>query len=248
MSTCYYPDCSTCKFDKIDRGWFKRVHKAYKDLGISKEASSIDPYSIVLAYAITCGIGWIMAGVFAIIGGGMMSKAWGITSGTMFSIFYVIFIGLFGGAWSKVITYQKSCVDLVCDDYKKKIKRSSYEFLGYSISSFMLIIFAIIFTFASSCSLTSTPPSNTTAIPQRAVSRPTAKNKANMNNWIGAYMTKYIQRSQNPQTLQYNQDYSQNSQYQTEAPIQPVQYQDRAPRSRPTQTRGQYQQIGRAHV
>eukprot|EP00826_Nyctotherus_ovalis_P000050 TRINITY_DN0_c1245_g1_i1.p1 TRINITY_DN0_c1245_g1~~TRINITY_DN0_c1245_g1_i1.p1 ORF type:complete len:455 (-),score=186.84 TRINITY_DN0_c1245_g1_i1:99-1463(-) len=139
-------DCND-KYDKMDRGWFRRVHnhcKTSKDISNFRDGCDLKGYKLVLAYALACGIGWIIAAVVAILASLMVNKMIAFVAAGVFAVFYIIFIVLFGLVWHSVRKFNKECLNKTCKDVKKRGKKSSFEFLAYSICSFVLIFGAII--------------------------------------------------------------------------------------------------------
>eukprot|EP00826_Nyctotherus_ovalis_P063315 TRINITY_DN9275_c0_g2_i4.p1 TRINITY_DN9275_c0_g2~~TRINITY_DN9275_c0_g2_i4.p1 ORF type:complete len:247 (+),score=20.43 TRINITY_DN9275_c0_g2_i4:212-952(+) len=196
---CTIGDCSSCDILKSDRGWFKRFHDACEE-----DCDKFNAYPLVLAYGITCGIGWLLAGIFAIVGGVMLSRCWAVAAGCIFSVFYVVLIGLFAGVWKRINNFESLCSLIACEKYVKKIKRSTYEFLGYSICSFTLILFAILFSFISAYSIRPVVPTVTTSTLRLQSS---SKSTANTSNWANIYLAQYNktppQNLTNTQTVNY---------------------------------------------
>jgi Ca2+-binding EF-hand superfamily protein len=137
-----------CKYGKMDRGWFRRVHNyCYsndKDARSYPDACKLNGFGVVLAYAITCGIGWIASAAVAFLAALMGQKLFAFAAAGAYAIFYIIFIGLFSAVWHSVRKFNKECLNKTCTDVKKRGKKSSYEFLAYSICSFVLILGAIV--------------------------------------------------------------------------------------------------------
>lgn len=139
-------DC-TEKYDKMDRGWFRRVHnhcKTSKDTSNFRDMCDLKGYKLVLAYALACGIGWIIAAVVAVLASVMGNQMIAFAAAGVFAVFYIIFIVLFGLVWHSVRKFNKECLNKTCKQIKKRGKKSSFEFLAYSICSFVLILGAII--------------------------------------------------------------------------------------------------------
>ena len=136
-----------CKRPKMDRGWFRRVRKHCKDnRGTSPSYSDIcklKGFNLVLAYAITCGIGWLISGGIAGAGAVLDIKLAGFAAAGAFAVFYIIFIVLFSIVWHSVRKVNKECLDKACRGVRRGGKRSANEFLAYSICSFVLILGAI---------------------------------------------------------------------------------------------------------
>jgi hypothetical protein len=216
-------NCDSCEIEKTDRGWFKRAHKECE----LENCHELNAYPLVLAYAIACGGGWFLAGIFGMIGGVMVSKCWAIVTGTMFSVFYAIFIGLFAGAWVRIKNYETLCINFTCEQYMKKIKRSTYEFLGYSICSFMLILFSILFSFIAACSIKESTTTNRTLQAQNTQ----RNNITNRSNWANAYLNQYMQstthykNSTNQSAIQ-PPNYLSTSEYLPEYYPQPLQHRE----------------------
>jgi len=77
-------------------------------------------------------------------------------SACLYSTGYIIFVGLFGAVMAE-INAQNSCLNRspLCEEVKRKFRRSGNEFKGYSICAFVLITLSVIFTFYSTFSLRS---------------------------------------------------------------------------------------------
>jgi len=219
--------CSSCEIDQADRGWFKRFHEECKD-----DECKVDTYPVVLAYAVICGSGWFLGGIFGIIGGVMLSKCWAIVAGIMFTVFYVIFIGLFAGAWVRIRDFEIVCSFMSCEKYFKKIKRSTYEFIGYSICSFILILFAILFSFIVACSMKGSTTSNRTLQAQNVI-RP-----QNRSNLADAHLNQYIQsttqykNTNQSANISIQPNYPSTSEYLPEYNPQPLQRRKIAPKKK----------------
>lgn len=154
---------TTCPPESLDRGWFYRTYKAIKDetytytqtySSYSSTTKTVDKdklkeltgYEAVVSYAIICGIGWMAAGALAILASLKRNKTLAIVAGIIFAVLYGLFIGLFGAVWDSVKKVEDDCkplFDSSCSDLKKNMTKSSREFLGYSICSFVLILAAI---------------------------------------------------------------------------------------------------------
>jgi len=137
-----------CKRGKMDRGWFRRVRNHCKDNeGISPsylDICKLKGFNLVLAYAITCGIGWLISGGIAAIAAVLNIKLAALAAAGAFAAFYIISIVLFYTVWDSVRKFNKECLDKACGDVRRGGKRSANEFLGYSICSFVLIFGAIV--------------------------------------------------------------------------------------------------------
>ena len=145
-------------YGKMDRGWFQRVYKICKDGDCSK--NRLNGFKTVLTYAILCGICWIGAGGLSFFASMKMDKLFALISGIIFSVTYIIFIGLFGATWKSVKDLEDDCPLFEFKSYKKQAKKSSREFLGYSICSFILILGAIACTLLPAFTLGSESQSN----------------------------------------------------------------------------------------
>lgn len=136
------------KYDKMDRGWFRRVHNYCYNIDSANrsypDACDLKGFGVVLAYAITCGIGWMVSGVIALLASMMNNKLFAFAAAGAFGVFYIIFIVLFALVWNSVRKMNKECLNKACNAVKKRGKKSSFEFLAYSICSFVLIFGAII--------------------------------------------------------------------------------------------------------
>jgi len=145
-------DCAT--FDKGDRGWFRRVHDFCNEIDCKNHPRKIGKlvgYDGVMIFALVCGIGWILSGLIAFAGSLKPDKLLAITAGILFTLLYLAFIGIFTVVWISVKRVRKNCRfhDKSCNKYMKRTRRSSNEFLAYSICAFVLIIGAIICCFFS---------------------------------------------------------------------------------------------------
>eukprot|EP00826_Nyctotherus_ovalis_P013896 TRINITY_DN13820_c0_g1_i3.p1 TRINITY_DN13820_c0_g1~~TRINITY_DN13820_c0_g1_i3.p1 ORF type:complete len:495 (+),score=141.04 TRINITY_DN13820_c0_g1_i3:111-1595(+) len=131
----------------MDRGWYSRVHKfclECSDDECDTPACDLNGFGVVLACAIVCGAGWFLAAVAAFIGFLLNHRKTGIVVFFAFIVFYIIFIGLFGAAWASVRKLDRECLNKACKEVRTQGKRSSREFLAYSICSFFTILAAII--------------------------------------------------------------------------------------------------------
>lgn len=140
----------------IDRGWFRRVHDICSEFECKgKDLDKLTGYGGVLVFALVCGIGWMASGLVAYAASIQPNKALAMGAGAMFTLLYLVFIGIFVSVWVSVKRMQKDCRyynNKDCKDFRKKFRRSSREFLGYSICAFVLIFAAIICCFAGACS------------------------------------------------------------------------------------------------
>jgi hypothetical protein len=148
-----------CKdFENGDRGWFRRVHDFCNEVDCKNHPREIDKlvgYGGVMSFAIVCGIGWILSGLIALAGSLKPDKLIAIIAGALFTVLYAVFIGVFTAVWVSVRRVRKECsYTSVCDAYMKRTRKSSNEFLAYSICAFVLIIGAIICCFFSSTLIT----------------------------------------------------------------------------------------------
>ena len=78
------------------------------------------------------------------------AKTQALVSACLYSIGFIIFVGLFG-AIIREINAQNSRLNktLLCEEVKRKFRRSGNEFKGYSICAFILITLCTVFTFCS---------------------------------------------------------------------------------------------------
>lgn len=143
-------------FGSMDRGWYSRVHKFCMECygaECDKQACKLSGFGVVLAYAIVCGAGWFLAAVGGIIGLLLNHRITGIVASISFIVFYIIFFGLFGAAWTSVVKFDKECLDKACKQVKKQGQRSSREVLAYSVCSFITILVAIVCSLIGAFSL-----------------------------------------------------------------------------------------------
>ena len=98
-------------------------------------------FAVVLSYGIVCGIGWLASAGLAYMAYNKSLKKMALYSSISYVVFYIVFIGLFSAVWDSVRKGEKNCTSDIGDI--KKGKRSSREFLAYSICSFILIAGAI---------------------------------------------------------------------------------------------------------
>lgn len=155
---CVYPVCD-CEIDKADRGWFYRTHKYCGTDAVSCVGGE-DHFVIIMIYAIVCGVLWIAASGIALIASIKMERTWIWISASLFLAGYALFIGLFGTIMVD-LNYNRRLInnssakpvgtgyEKCCPAEKDKFKRSSDEFLAYSICSFVLIGISIILTLIS---------------------------------------------------------------------------------------------------
>jgi len=110
----------------------------------------IDSFKFVISFAVICGLLWIAAAVASFLAHLNSKKELVLVSACPYSIGYIIFVGLFGAIMAQ-ISAQNSCLkgDPPCEKVKMKLRSSGNEFMGYSISAFVLITPSIIFTFYS---------------------------------------------------------------------------------------------------
>ena len=143
---------SGCDYSKADRGWFKSQYSAIKDgfnyQGTNPDKSNIKKligYEAVMAYAFICGLGWILAGVLALVAALKQKKGLALVAGLLFLALYLLFVALFAAVWASVKKVDDDCKSVYdkCPEVKKRITASSREFLGYSICSFILILTSI---------------------------------------------------------------------------------------------------------
>ena len=139
---------------RMDRGWFSRVNDyCKKSENKSSEVCKLKGFNLVLAYAITCGIGWVVSGGIAAIAAVLNIKLAALAAAGAFTAFYITFIILFYIVWDSVRKVNKECLDKVCRAVRRGGKRSANEFLAYSICSFVLILGAIVCCFLGALSL-----------------------------------------------------------------------------------------------
>jgi len=171
LGTCFPPICE-CEIDKADRGWFKRFHDNCKKERIYYGCPlGIDIFKLVMTFAVVCGVLWIAGAVTSFLAywnikenctdpkkseelkeSGELAKAQAqaqaLISTCLYSIGYIIFLGLFGAIMAQINT-QNSGINndlFLCEKVKRKFRRSGNEFIGYSICAFFLITLSIIFT------------------------------------------------------------------------------------------------------
>lgn len=157
---CIYPACD-CEIDKADRGWFYRIHK-FCEKSDSLCVKGEDQFAIIMAYAITCGVLWIAAGGVALIASIKAERLWIWISMGLFLVGYIIFVSLFSTIIVSVNYFRQglrkgeskivgNTVEAFCSEERDKFKRSSNEFLAYSICSFILIGISTLLTLVSLC-------------------------------------------------------------------------------------------------
>lgn len=156
-------DCEE-SYDDMDRGWFRRSYEICKKNELDDifggeippatrteiENSSIcklKGYKFVLALSITCGSGYVLSAIVALLGFAMNNKLVGFAAGGLYAAFYIVFIVLFSIIWHSVRDFNRNCLNNTCKQVKKRGKKSSIELLAYSICSFVLIFGAIICCF-----------------------------------------------------------------------------------------------------
>lgn len=151
-------DCDL-DYGKMDRGWYKRVYNYCKNIDkddrLYPDVCDLNGYKVVLSYAIACGVGWILCGIFAFIAARKPTKKFSYITAIAFLVFYLAFLGFFASAWNCRGKFNKKCLNHACNDVKKRGKKSSFEFLAYSAVSFVLILISVIFSFVSACGLSS---------------------------------------------------------------------------------------------
>jgi len=169
---CSPPFCQ-CEIDKADRGWFRRFHDSPNiEWSYLECPLETDIVKFIIAFAVVCGLLWIAAAVASLLAYWSMQEGWdyatkmpeckksaevqALVSVCLYSIGFVIFLGLFG-AIMREIDVQNSCLNkaFLCEEVKKKFRRSGNEFKGYSICAFILIMLSTVFTFCSAFSLKS---------------------------------------------------------------------------------------------
>jgi len=142
---------SACNDKKMDRGWFKNVHDVIKDnvnIPARDDIKKLIGYEAVICYAVISGVLWMAGGAVSFLASSKASKSLSMIAFILFLIGYIVFIIIFGCVWNSVRKVEDDCKDFynTCKDYKKGAIRSSREFLGYSICSFVLIMVAMILT------------------------------------------------------------------------------------------------------
>ena len=145
---CDITRCEYCVIDSIDRGWFYRHHYICQEKGCSKDELSNDMYNLLMVYSILCGAGWIACGVLSCLGSMRMSKALTLVSGIIFVVLFLIFIVMFGCIWSNVSDFYK-LLDEECSQINDQVRKSSHEFMGYSVCAFIFIPIASLLTILS---------------------------------------------------------------------------------------------------
>ena len=146
-----------CGYDKMDRGWFQRVHDFLKDDEYDyykdDEVKDLYGWGAVLGESITCGVGWIISGALAIVAFILTKDLIAFAAAGAFAVFYIIFIVLFSIVWHSAKKISGHCLDKICKDMRRHGKRSSREFLAYGICAFILILGAIICSVLGALSL-----------------------------------------------------------------------------------------------
>lgn len=148
-----------CKsFQEGDRGWFRRVHDYCNEVDCKDHPKKLDDligYGGVMTFAIVCGIGWILSGLVALAAHMKPDKFMGIIAGVLFTVIYFVFIGVFTAVWVSVKRVRDECplYTSSCDSYKKRVRKSSIEFLVYSIIAFVIIFLAILCCFVGAVSI-----------------------------------------------------------------------------------------------
>ena len=135
-----------CDPGKMDRGWFERVHNYCKNGDCHENFKKLRGYSTIMAFSILCGIGWFVAGILAYCSSKYSKGIYSLISAIIFAVLYIIFIGLFISTWKSIRMVDDDCASYLCNKFKKGAKRSSREFLGYSICAFILILISIVLT------------------------------------------------------------------------------------------------------
>ena len=137
-------------YEKMDRGWYRRVHDYCRksnhqglDTDRNRKICDLSGYGVIVSYAITCGLGWIAAGAVAILATVMSMQLIGFAAAGIFAVIYIIFIGLFSAGWHSVRRFDQKCLNDFCRAIRRHGKKSSHEFLAYSICAFILILAAI---------------------------------------------------------------------------------------------------------
>ena len=137
-------------YEKMDRGWYRRVHDyCRKDNHQGFETNKkwkicdLKGYGYVLSFAVTCGLGWIIGGVVAILASVMNMQLLGFAAAGIFAAVYIVFLCLFSIGWHSVRKFDQKCLNEFCRGIRWHGKRSSHEFLAYSICAFILILAAI---------------------------------------------------------------------------------------------------------
>ena len=108
-----------------------------------------------MSFAVVCGVLWIVAGGISFWAYVNITKTWASISACIYLVGYIIFVGLFGVVMYQINEYNffNFNDDSICGNIIKKFKRSSNEFMSYSICGFVLIGTCIICTLASALSL-----------------------------------------------------------------------------------------------
>eukprot|EP00826_Nyctotherus_ovalis_P050618 TRINITY_DN6229_c0_g2_i4.p1 TRINITY_DN6229_c0_g2~~TRINITY_DN6229_c0_g2_i4.p1 ORF type:complete len:213 (+),score=60.15 TRINITY_DN6229_c0_g2_i4:289-927(+) len=141
--------CEYCEIEAIDSGWFNRYHIYCLDNGCDGNEASMDVFTQLVACSFICGLSWIGAGVLACLGSMHTSHRITMVSIIVFALAFLAFVILFGLVWDKALEVRSDCLENECEPFKSKARKSSNEFLGYSICTFILIPAAIGLTVAS---------------------------------------------------------------------------------------------------
>lgn len=146
---CYSTMCEYCEIEAIDRGWFNRYHIYCLDNGCDGNEAGMDVFIELVSCSFICGLIWIAAGVLACLGSMHTSHRITMASMIIFVLAFIAFVILFGLVWDKASEIRSDCLAEECGLFKSKARKSSNEFLGYSICAFVLIPVAIGLTVAS---------------------------------------------------------------------------------------------------
>lgn len=154
-------ECSP-DYEEMDRGWFQRVHDICSDSDSRLEYNDTDMcrlkgYECVLGLSISCGSGWIVASVFALLAAILLNHVLGLIAASVFAVFYVIFLVFFVIIWQDVISFNDHCLDKACKGISSYGKKSSYEMLAYCICAAVLICAAIVSSVLGVLGLKDTP-------------------------------------------------------------------------------------------
>jgi len=170
-------DCNP-KYDKMDRGWFNRVHERCKNddtKTLLKNSGAYDRiclhlrgYKYVLAISLTTGIGCIVGAATAILAMILVNKLLAFIAGIVFVMFYIIFIVLFSLLWDDVRDFDKHCLNELCKQMRRNGKRSSREVLAYSIICFVFVFGAIVCCILAALGLEDESPDDSGAGPSSA--------------------------------------------------------------------------------
>lgn len=177
-------DCDS-DYQEMDRGWFYRVHDLcdYEGTGYSLNSMcDLRGYRYVYAYAITFGVGWILCAIVAIVAVIISNKIVAFIAGGLFAAFYIVFIVIFSLVWHSVRKVNKKCLNELCKDIKKRGKKSSIEFLIYSIFAFVLIFISIACCFIGALGLESEPETGGASSAKLASSERGADGRVGVDN------------------------------------------------------------------